>query len=125
MSKQNSSGIPLRALGRTGVEVTAFGLGGYHIGAMKDDDEAVRLVHEAVDAGNTFMDNAWEYHDGRSEELMGRAIVGRRQEVFLMTKVCTHGRDRHKAMRQLEDSLRRLNTEAITFFSATAATPTI
>ncbi|MBP6820438.1 MAG: aldo/keto reductase [Acidobacteria bacterium] len=111
MSKQNSAGIPLRALGRTGIEVTAIGLGGYHIGAMKDDDEAIRLMHEAIDAGITFMDNAWEYHDGRSEELMGRAIADRRQEVFLMTKVCTHGRDRHEAMRQLEDSLRRLKTD--------------
>lgn len=111
MGKQNSAGIPLRALGRTGIEVTAIGLGGYHIGAMKDDDEAIRLMHEAIDAGITFMDNAWEYHDGRSEELMGRAIADRRQEVFLMTKVCTHGRDRHEAMRQLEDSLRRLKTD--------------
>ncbi|MGH9799000.1 MAG: aldo/keto reductase [Blastocatellia bacterium] len=113
MSKQNSAGIPLRALGRTGVEVAAIGLGGYHIGAMKDDDEAVRLVHESIDAGITFMDNAWEYHDGRSEELMGKAIADRRQEVFLMTKVCTHGRDHHEAMRQLEDSLRRLKTDYI------------
>lgn len=111
MSKQNSAGIPLRPLGRTGVDVAAIGLGGYHLGIMKDDEEAVRLVHEAIDAGITFMDNAWEYHDGRSEELMGRAIADRRQEVFLMSKVCTHGRDRHEAMRQLEDSLRRLKTD--------------
>ncbi len=108
MSKQNSAGIPLRALGRTGVDVTAIGFGGYHLGLVEDDDEAVRLVHQAIDAGITFMDNAWEYHDGRSEELMGRAIADRRDEVFLMSKVCTHGRDRHGAMRQLEDSLRRL-----------------
>ncbi|MFN0108181.1 MAG: aldo/keto reductase [Blastocatellia bacterium] len=111
MTKQNSAGIPLRALGRTGVDVTAISLGGYHIGAMKDDAESIRLMHEAIDAGITFMDNAWEYHDGRSEELMGKAIADRRQEVFLMTKVCTHGRDRHEAMRQLEDSLRRLKTD--------------
>ncbi|MBL8187776.1 MAG: aldo/keto reductase, partial [Acidobacteria bacterium] len=111
VSKQNSAGIPLRPLGRTGVDVTAIGLGGYHLGIMNDDEEAVRLVHEAIDAGITFMDNAWEYHDGRSEELMGRAIADRRQEVFLMSKVCTHGRDRQEAMRQLEDSLRRLKTD--------------
>lgn len=111
MSKQNSAGIPLRALGRTGVEITAIGFGGYHLGLVKDDDQAVRLVQESIDAGITFMDNAWEYHDGRSEELMGRAIAGRRDEVFLMSKVCTHGRDRHEAMRQLEDSLRRLRTD--------------
>lgn len=111
MSKQNSAGIPLRTFGRTGVDVTAIGFGGYHLGLVKDDGEAVRLVQETIDAGITFMDNAWEYHDGRSEELMGRAIVDRRQDVFLMSKVCTHGRDRHEAMRQLEDSLRRLKTD--------------
>jgi uncharacterized protein len=99
LSHQNSLGIPLRPLGRTGVEV------------MRDEKEAIRLTQEAVDAGITFMDNAWEYHNGRSEELMGRAIYGRRDEVFLMTKVCNHGRDRHVAMRQLEDSLRRLKTD--------------
>src|SRR6266511_4200460 len=101
--------IPLRALGRTGVDVTAIGVGGYHLGLMKDDNEAVRLVHEAIDAGITFLDNAWEYHEGRSEELMGRSVRDRRDEVFLMTKVCTHGRDRHVAMRQLEGSLRRVH----------------
>jgi aryl-alcohol dehydrogenase-like predicted oxidoreductase len=113
VGKQNSAGIPLRTLGRTGVDVTAIGFGGYHLGEVKDDDEAVRLVHQAIDAGITFMDNAWEYHDGRSEVLMGRAIAGRRDEVFLMSKVCTHGRDRHEAMRQLEDSLRRLKTDRL------------
>ncbi|MCI0392510.1 MAG: aldo/keto reductase [Acidobacteria bacterium] len=106
-----SSEIPLRALGRTGVEVTAIGVGGYHLGLVKVDNEAVRLLHEAIDAGITFLDNAWEYHAGRSEELMGKAIEDRRDKVFLMTKVCTHGRDRHVAMRQLEDSLRRLKTD--------------
>jgi aryl-alcohol dehydrogenase-like predicted oxidoreductase len=78
---------------------------------VKDDNEAIRLVQEAIDAGITFLDNAWEYHDGRSEELMGKAIRDRRDQVFLMTKACTHGRDRHEAMRQLEDSLRRLKTD--------------
>jgi len=113
VSKQNSAGIPLRMLGRTGVEVTAIGFGGYHLGMVEDDNEAIRLVHETIDAGITFMDNAWEYHDGRSEELMGKALEGRRDDVFLMTKVCTHGRDRHEAMRQLEDSLRRLRTDHV------------
>jgi aryl-alcohol dehydrogenase-like predicted oxidoreductase len=68
-------------------------------------------VRRAVDAGITFMDNAWEYHDGRSEELMGEALAGHRDQVFLMTKVCTHGRDARVAMRQLEQSLRRLKTD--------------
>ncbi len=111
MSSQNSTEIPLRVLGRTGVQVSAIGLGGYHIGKMREDREAIRLVQQAVDSGITFMDNAWEYHDGRSEELMGKALAGRRDQVFLMTKICTHGRDRHEAMRQLEASLRRLQTD--------------
>src|SRR5262245_45500680 len=110
-NQHQSVEIPLRPLGRTGVEVTVIGFGGYHLGLVKDDDEAVRLAHEAIDAGITFLDNAWEYHDGRSEELMGKAIHDRRDKVFLMTKVCTHGRDRQVAMRQLEESLRRLKTD--------------
>jgi aryl-alcohol dehydrogenase-like predicted oxidoreductase len=69
------------------------------------------LVHEAIDAGVTFFDNAWEYHDGRSEEWLGAALQGRRDKVFLMTKVCTHGRDGKVAMRQLEESLVRLRTD--------------
>ena len=103
--------IPRRMLGRTGVEVSALALGGSHLGEAKTKKEALRIVHEALDAGLTFMDNAWEYHDGRSEEWMGDALKGRRQEVFLMTKVCTHGRDRKTAMRQLTESLRRLQTD--------------
>ena len=91
--------------------VSALGLGGFHIGKMKTDAEASRLIHEAVDAGVTFLDNAWEYHDGKSETRMGKAIKDRRQQVFLMTKVCTHGRSAAVAMRQLEQSLRRLQTD--------------
>lgn len=107
----NEQAIPLRSLGRTGIQVTAIALGGYHLGKINDDGQAIRLIQQAVDEGITFMDNAWEYHDGRSEELMGKALAGRREEVCLMTKVCTHGRDRHEAMKQLEDSLRRLQTD--------------
>lgn len=103
--------IPMRRLGRTGEEVSCLGFGGYHLGTLNDDAEAIRLCQQSIDAGITFMDNAWEYHDGRSEELMGKALEGRRDKVFLMTKVCTHGRDKHEAMRQLEDSLRRLKTD--------------
>jgi len=103
--------IPRRPLGRTGAEVTALGLGGYHLGTI-GVRLAERLVREAVDAGITFLDNAWEYHDGKSEEIMGRALAGgRRDRAFLMSKCCTHGRDRKTAMRQLEQSLRRLRTD--------------
>jgi aryl-alcohol dehydrogenase-like predicted oxidoreductase len=103
--------VPRRLLGRTGVEVSALGVGGYHLGAMKSPRQAVRVVQEAVDAGLTFLDNAWEYHDGASEDIMGRALLGRRTRAFLMSKVCSHGRGRATALRQLEESLKRLRTD--------------
>jgi len=105
------SDIPRRPLGRTGEAVAAIGLGGYHLGLVKSAREAVRIVQAAVDEGITFLDNAWEYHEGESEQRMGAALAGRRERVFLMSKVCTHGRDARVAMRQLEDSLRRLRTD--------------
>jgi aryl-alcohol dehydrogenase-like predicted oxidoreductase len=106
-----SDEIPRRPLGRTGVKVSALGVGGHHLGDIKTIDEAIRFVHEAIDAGVTFFDNAWDYHDGKSEEWMGRALKGKRGKVFLMTKVCTHGRDKKVAMQQLEQSLKRLQTD--------------
>ena len=109
MTSQDS--IDRRTFGRHADLVSIMGLGGYHLGQVKTVTEAVRIVHEAVDAGLNFLDNAWEYHDGESERRMGRAIRDRRASVFLMTKVCTHGRDARVAMRQLEDSLRRLQTD--------------
>ena len=105
--------IPYRALGRTGVQVPVMGLGGYHLGTIKSKREAVRIVQAAVDEGITFMDNAWEYHDGESETLMGKALAegNRRDEVFLMSKCCSHGRGKETALRQLHESLRRLRTD--------------
>src|ERR1700760_597011 len=103
--------IPRRPLGKTGEQVSIIGLGGYHLGTVSSSDLAVRLVQEAVDAGVTFFDNAWEYNDPRSEEWMGLALQGRRDKVFLMSKVCTHGRDKKVAMQQLEESLKRLGTD--------------
>lgn len=106
--------IPQRPLGRTGASVSAIGLGGFHLGLVGSERDAISIVHAALDAGVTFMDNAWEYHDGKSEIRMGKALAGgRRAQVFLMTKVCTHGRDARVAMRQLEDSLRRLKTDYV------------
>ncbi len=110
-SEGSSAEIPRRLLGRTGVEVSAIALGGYHLGLAKTKREGVRIVQEAFDEGITFMDNAWEYHDGLSEEIMGQGLKGRRHDAFLMTKVCTHGRDRKLAMRQLNESLKRLKTD--------------
>jgi uncharacterized protein len=109
--RTRSMEIPKRAFGRTGEQVSILGLGGFHLGLPSTDAEAVRLVHAAVDAGVTFMGNAWDYNDGLSEKRMGKAIADRRDKVFLMTKVCTHGRDGRVAMRQLEDSLKRLGTD--------------
>jgi len=103
--------IHRRQFGRHPDLVSMIGLGGYHLGKAKTVAEAVRIVHEAIDAGVNFLDNAWEYHDGESERRMGRAIADRRGSVFLMTKVCTHGRDAKVAMRQLNESLRRLRTD--------------
>ena len=107
----STADIPRRPFGRHRDLVSALGLGGYHVGAVGTEREAVRLVHAAIDGGVTFLDNAWEYHDGKSEIRMGKAIRDRRLQVFLMTKVCTHGRDAKTAMRQLEQSLRRLHTD--------------
>ena len=103
--------VPKRRFGRTDRYVSALGIGGSHLAETPDEAEAIRIVHEAIDAGVTFFDNAWEYHDGKSEEILGRALVGRRDKVFLMTKVCTHGRSAAVAMSQLEESLRRLQTD--------------
>ncbi len=103
--------IPRRPLGKQGVTVSALGVGGHHLGGLPDVETAVALVHEAIDAGVTFFDNCWEYYNGRSEDWLGQALVGKRDKVFLMTKVCTHGRDAAVAMRMLEQSLRRLGTD--------------
>ena len=108
---RSAGDVPRRPLGSTGIQVSAIGLGGYHLGAIKSEREAIRVIHAAIDAGITFIDNAWEYHDGRSETIVGKAIVDRRRHVFLMTKLCTHGRGQREAMRQLEQSLRRLKTD--------------
>jgi aryl-alcohol dehydrogenase-like predicted oxidoreductase len=110
-SSSLSRSIDRRPFGRHPDRVSVIGLGGYHLGKPKTVAEAVRIVHEAIDAGVNFLDNAWEYHDGESERRMGRAIADRRGSVFLMTKVCTHGRDAKVAMRQLDESLRRLRTD--------------
>ena len=106
-----TSGIPMRQFGRQNVQISALGFGGHHLGDAEDEQTAVRLVREAVDNGVTFFDNCWEYHRGKTEEWMGKSLKGIRNRVFLMTKVCTHGRDKDLAMRMLEESLIRLQTD--------------
>jgi len=103
-----------RKLGRTGETVSAIGLGGHHIGKPSlTQAEATRLIHEAIDRGITFMDNCWDYNEGRSERWMGDALAqeGYRKKVFLMTKI--DGRNKDIATDQLNDSLTRLKTDRI------------
>jgi aryl-alcohol dehydrogenase-like predicted oxidoreductase len=104
--------MPTRRLGRTGVEVSLVGLGGYHIGQAPDEQAAVRLIRAAIDHGVNFMDNCWDYNDGKSHAWMGRALRdGYRKRVFLMTKI--DGRTRQAAAAQIDQSLRALATDTI------------
>lgn len=104
--------IPKRQLGRTGVQVSAIGLGGFHIGQKLSERESINLIRRAIDNGVTFLDNCWDYNDGDSEVRMGKALSeGYRQRAFLMTKI--DGRTRAAAAEQLDQSLRRLHTEQI------------
>ena len=106
-----SGSVPHQPLGKTGALVSCLGVGGYHLGSIKEEKDSIELVARALDAGINFFDNCWEYHDGLSEERLGLALKGKRDKAFVMTKVCTHGRGKDVAMRQLEESLRRLQTD--------------
>jgi len=111
-SVETVNGMPYRLLGSTGAKVSLIGVGGFHLGKLSSPQEAAAVVRTALDEGVNFLDNAWEYHDGRSEEFMGQALrEGYREKAFLMTKVCA--RDEKGAMENLEDSLRRLQTDVI------------
>ncbi|MGQ9543626.1 MAG: aldo/keto reductase [Candidatus Bathyarchaeia archaeon] len=105
--------IPYRTLGRTGVEVSVIGLGGYHIGIPNlSEEESIRIIRTAIDNGINFMDNCWDYNDGLSEIRMGKALQGGyRDKVFLMTKI--DGQYRKIAEQQIQESLRRLQTDRI------------
>ena len=101
-----------RKLGRTGERVSAIGLGGYHIGIPQEEQESVRLIRSAIDRGITFLDNSWDYMEGKCEVLMGKALRdGYRQKVFLMTKF--DGRTRQSTARQIDESLQRLQTDRV------------
>ncbi len=103
--------IPRKQFGKTGVEISALALGGHHLGDAGDQKTAEKIVARVIDGGVNFFDNCWEYHRGKTEDWMGSALQGKRQQVFLMTKVCTHGRGKDLALRMLEQSLRRLQTD--------------
>ena len=101
-----------RQLGRTGEKVSLIGVGGFHIGVQKDEDESIKIIRTAIDAGVTFMDNSWDYNGGASEERMGKAFRdGYRKKVFLMTKI--DGRTKEAAAKQIDESLKRLQTDVI------------
>jgi aryl-alcohol dehydrogenase-like predicted oxidoreductase len=102
-----------RVLGRTRERVSAIGLGGWHLGFPQLDERlSIRIVRTAIDRGITFLDNSWDYNEGASEIRMGKALRdGYRNKVFLMTKI--DGRSKAEAQRQLEESLRRLDTDCI------------
>ena len=107
------TGIALRPLGKTGEKVSMIGVGGGDLGAVREDKTALRMMDRAIELGATFIDTAWAYQDGLSEERIGKAVSApnKRQKVFLMTKVAA--RDAAGAQKQLEDSLRRLQTDVI------------
>lgn len=104
---------PKRPMGKTGLQVSILGMGGYHLGTAKEESVVTEMVAKALDHGINFFDNAWEYHEGKSEELVGAALRGKRDKAILMTKVCTHGRKKDVAMQMLEESLTRLRTDHI------------
>jgi len=106
------NGIPYRTLGNTGENVSCIGLGGYHIGNQSDEQESIRIVRTALDEGINFLDNCWDYNGGESEVRMGKALRdGYRKKAFLMTKI--DARSSQGAARQIDESLRRLQTDVI------------
>ena len=109
---ENRNAIHYRMLGHTGEKVSIIGLGGYHIGMQSDEQESIRIIRTAIDGGINFLDNCWDYNDGASEIRMGKALRdGYRRKAFLMTKI--DGRDKKTAAKQIEESLRRLQTDHI------------
>jgi predicted aldo/keto reductase-like oxidoreductase len=104
--------MPYRTLGSTGEKVSAIGLGGFHIGSQKTELESIQIIRAAIDGGIKFLDNCWDYNKGQSEIRMGNALRdGYRKKVFLMTKL--DGRDKKTAAAQLDESLKRLQTDVI------------
>ncbi len=104
--------FPMRTLGRSGEKVSIVGLGGYHIGMQSDEAESIRIIRTALDSGINFLDNCWDYNNGQSEIRMGKALRdGYRHKAFLMTKI--DGQTKEAAKQQLEESLKRLQTDHV------------
>jgi uncharacterized protein len=109
---ESRNGIPYRMLGRTGEKVSLVGLGGYHLGKQADPQESIRIMRTGLDEGINFLDNCWDYNGGESEIRMGNALRGGyRQKAFLMSKI--DGRSKAAAANQINESLRRLQTDRI------------
>jgi predicted aldo/keto reductase-like oxidoreductase len=109
---ESKNGIPYRLLGRTGEKVSLVGLGGYHLGKQADPQESIRIMRTGLDEGINFLDNCWDYNGGESEIRMGNALrYGYRQKAFLMSKI--DGRTKAAAATQINESLRRLQTDRI------------
>ncbi|WP_375765700.1 aldo/keto reductase [Archangium gephyra] len=107
-----SQAIPRRKLGRTGEQVSCIGLGGFHIGKQKDEAESIQIIRRALDQGINFLDNCWDYNEGQSELRMGKVLRdGYRAKAFLMTKI--DGRDKKTAAAQIDESLKRLQTDRL------------
>jgi predicted aldo/keto reductase-like oxidoreductase len=112
LAHASDQAIPTRVLGRTGEKVSIVGLGGYHVGMQSDEQESIRIIRTALDAGISFLDNCWDYNNGASEVRMGKALRdGYRSKAFLMTKI--DGQTKKAASRQLDESLRRLQSDHI------------
>ncbi|MDP9842896.1 aldo/keto reductase [Streptosporangium lutulentum] len=123
-----------RTLGRTGIQVSPYALGAMMFGALgnPDHDDSIRIIHKALDAGINFIDTADMYSHGESEEIVGKALKGRRDDVVLATKArfsVNHGpgggtpvppnrsgASRRWLIRALDDSLRRLGTDYVDLF---------
>jgi uncharacterized protein len=106
------NGIPYRRLGRTGERVSVVGLGGYHLGMQSDEQDSIKIIRAALDGSINFLDNCWDYNNGKSEIRMGKALRdGYRQKAFLMTKI--DGQTKEAAAAQIDESLRRLQTDHI------------
>jgi aryl-alcohol dehydrogenase-like predicted oxidoreductase len=111
-AQTKSNNMIYRTLGNTGEKISAIGLGGFHIGSPSDANLGIRIVRSAVDRGMNFLDNCWDYHDGESERRMGQALRdGYRHRAFLMTKF--DGRTRKSTAQQIDESLKRLETDVI------------
>jgi predicted aldo/keto reductase-like oxidoreductase len=109
---ESSNGIPYRTLGRSKEKVSLIGLGGYHLGNQADPQESIRIIRTGLDEGVNFLDNCWDYNGGESEIRMGNALRdGYRKKAFLMSKI--DGRTKAAAANQINDSLRRLQTDRI------------